>query len=258
MALGIHDEHRPEPPGLWRRFVIELSASLLAKFLIELLFPTCAVLAVIGWHVIIVSSILHIPDARPTLEDRIDSPGQFTNARVRSSGFIAVHLRRTPIPSQTADDPASVSLLEQAIEDLQQQVLRRTNDYINAAGRAQQLQEVLDGTTQPTRIGFFADRYEVWQSPAPRYEFVGEDIELSLKGNTPLTTAPNWAFERCDDNVEPEPTGGDAGPVFIFSVPAKTRCRVTISYFDGETLHDGRYWVNIRRSRSDEIRADLR
>lgn len=259
MALGVHGEYRSEPHGLWGRFVAEISASILAKILIQLLLPACTVG---GWYVILVSSILHVPDTQRTLKERMDSPGEFINARVRSSGIVTVRLPRTRIPSPlgdssvigNSDEPA----LEQVIENLQQQVLQRTNDYINAAERAQRLQEVLDRTSQPTRIGFFADLYEVWQSPAPGHEFVGENIELSLVGEARLRTAPNWAFERCNDNIEAETTGGDGGPVFNFSVPARTRCRVTISYFDGETLHDSGYWVNIRRSRSEEIRATLR
>lgn len=252
VALGVSEQYRSEPHGLWERFGIEFSSSLLAKVLVELLLPACAVGV---WYALVFISILHIPDTGGELKEGIDSPEEFTNARVRSSGITTVRLSRTTIPSPTRGDSVTVSSLERIVENLRQQVLQITDDYNDVAARARQLQEIVDRAAQPTQIGFFADLYEVWQSPAPRHEFVDEDIRLSLTGDEPLRTAPEWAFERCDDNVDPEPTGGNAGPVFIFSVPAKTSCLVTISYHDGETRHRSGYWVNIRRSRSEEIGA---
>ena len=260
MALNIHEENRSEPHGRWKRlFVTELSASLLVKTIIGLL-PEACITGIVGvWHVLIVIAMLDVPDVRRTLEKQTYTPGEF--AHVRTPPRLMVHLPlTTPIPSPPrgylvsgsngggTNDQADSNLTGNLMEQLRQ-----------ANAEVQRLQAVVDGTAPPeARIGFFADVYEVWQSPAPGHEFVGRNIRLFLRGEESLRRSPEWAFDRCDDNVQPEPTGGDVGPEFMFSVPAETRCRVVISYFDNETPHNSGYWVNIRRSRDEAIGVALR
>ena len=160
-----------------------------------------------------------------------------------------------------ADLSATVNMLQDQRRPLLQQrddalaAAQRTENRLASAtqayeawvAEARRLQAEIDRRDAepvlPERIGFFSDSHEVFQSPPPGREFVGENVTLSLVG--PLLIDARWSFDYCVSDI----VGGSTGPAITFRVPSAAKCVVTIYHSDDQGFNSNFYWVHIERTR---------